>query len=160
VVDLGPKRAFIAKLFRQMSGLDNVRRKAFATIERTMKEEGISWSDIGNAIEHGDGNYTEEEMLELAQTARAEGVDAGIKIGAARANSNGSGNGCLILPPPVEMAEFCQTHCGRLRDDEQRTFIDEMVVRTRHQLLVRNRLTSRTLGYLASLYIGIGGKTT
>ena len=54
-----------------------------------------------------DGKYTETEMQELAQAARAEGIEAGIKIGMTRA-SNGSGNtnGHLTLPSPAEMARI------------------------------------------------------
>ena len=34
-----------------------------------------------------------------------------------------------------------------------------MVVKTRNQMFLRNRLTPGTLGYLVSLYIKHGGKT-
>ena len=60
-----------------------------------MQSEGVNWTDIGDVIAGGgddDGKYTETEMQEVAQAARAEGVEAGIKMGMARA-SNGSGNG-------------------------------------------------------------------
>jgi hypothetical protein len=140
---------------------NNVRRTAFAKLERFMQSEGISWSDVGNWVEHtaqDDGKYTEAEMQEFAQVARAEGVEAGKKIGMAHA-SNGSGNGHLTLPSPVEMADFCQARRGQLKDDNQRKFIDDMVVATRHQMFLRNRLTPGRLGYLASLYIQNGGKT-
>ena len=86
--------------------------------------------------------------------ARAEGVEAGIKIGLARA-SNGGGNGHLTLPKPVEMAEYCHERLGRLKDDKQRDFIGEMYVITQQEV----RLSPGRLGYLASIYIQIGGKT-
>ena len=61
-----------------------------------MQSEGIGWSDIGNVIEPGaecdDGKFTEAEMQQFGQAMRAEGVEAGIKIGMARAG-NGGGNG-------------------------------------------------------------------
>src|SRR5215831_8165909 len=105
----------------------NERRNAFAALERTMQSEGVSWSDIGNIIEqNADGKYTEEELQEYGQALRAEGVEAGIAIGAARAaNGSGNGNGHLTLPSPAEMADFCHTRRGRLKDDKQREFIDE-----------------------------------
>lgn len=127
-----------------------------------MQNGGLTWTDIGNAIEHdseGDNNkYSETEMQELAQAARAEGVEAGIKIGMTRA-SNGSSNGHLTLPSPAEMADFCQTQRARLKDDKQREFVDDMVVATRSQMFTRYRLTPGRLGYLASIYIQNGGKT-
>src|SRR5262245_19941559 len=138
------------------------RKNAFAALERTMQSGNITWTDIGDAIEHDqdDGKYSETEMQEFAQAARAEGVEAGIKIGMTRtSNSNGKGNGHLTLPSPVEMADFCHARRGQLKDDEQRRFIDEMVTATRLQWLARNRLKPGTLGYLVSLYIKHGGKT-
>jgi len=140
------------------------RRNAFAALERVMQSAGVGWTDIGDAIEHGGGKFTEDEMVELAQAARAEGVEAGVKIGAARASNGngkgkGNGNGHLTLPRPAEMADFCQTRRGQLKDDKKREFIDEMVIATRRQMFVRYRLTPGRLGYLASIYIQIGGKT-
>jgi hypothetical protein len=156
MTDLGPSKERLAKLFRMLGSSDGERRAAFAALERTMKSEGVSWSDIGNAIEHdsGESKYTEAEMLEYGQAARAEGVKAGIEIGLARASDSG-GNGHLTLPPPAEMADFVRDRRGQLKDDGQRQFIDEMVVKTQR---LRNRLAPGTLGYLVSLYIKHGGK--
>lgn len=137
------------------------RKNAWLALERSMQSAGISWTDIGDVIEleRDDGKYTETEMQETAQFARAEGVEAGIKIGMTRASSNGGGNGHLTLPSPAEMADFCHARRGQLKDDSQRRFIDEMVAKTHHQMLLRNRLAPGTLGYLVSLYIKHGGKT-
>ena len=135
------------------------RRNAFAALERIMQSEGVSWTDVGDMIEHGgddEGRYTESELQEYGQALRAEGVEAGIKIGAARAsNSNGSGNGHLTLPSPAEMADFCHTRRGQLKDDKQRDFVGDMYVITRRGA----SLSPKRLGYLTSLYIQIGGKT-
>jgi hypothetical protein len=140
-----------------LSSTGGERRNAFAALERIMHSEGVSWSDIGNMIEpdKDPNKYSETEMQEFAQAARAEGVEAGIKIGLTRA-SNGGGNGRLTLPPPAEMADFCHARRRQLKDDNQREFIDDMVVAT-HQL--RHRLKPGTLGYLVSIYIKHGGKT-
>src|SRR5262245_26137878 len=122
-----------------------------------MKSEDISWSDIGNWIEcagaQDGGRYTEAELHEFAQAARAEGVDAGIKIGMARVG-NGNGNGGLTLPSPREMAEFCHDRPARLKDDTQRDFVADMRSLTLRGLT----LSLRRLGYLASIYIQIGGR--
>jgi hypothetical protein len=92
-------------------------------------------------------------MQEFAQATRAEGVAAGIKIGMARAN-NGGGNGHLTLPKPLEMAEYCHERLGRLKDDKQRSFVTDMLVITRRGI----SLSLGRLGYLASIYIQIGGR--
>jgi hypothetical protein len=92
-------------------------------------------------------------MQEYARAVRAEGVEAGIKIGLARAGS-GSGNG-LTLPKPAVMAEYCHERLARLKDDEQRKFVSRIYLVTQ-----RGRAPQRgELGYLASIYIKNGGKT-
>jgi hypothetical protein len=159
MADLGPNKKRIAQLLRMLGSNGGERRNAFAALERSMQSEGVSWTDIGDAIERGsEDKYTESELLEFAQAARAEGVEAGVKIGMTRA-SNGGGNGHLTLPSPAEMADFCQARRGQLKDDNQRKFIDDMVTATRHQMFVRYRMTPGRLGYLASIYIQNGGKT-
>ena len=103
-------------------------------VERALESVGASWTDLGDWIEHGgerdEGKYTEAELQEFAQARRAEGVEAGIKIGMSRA-SNGRGNGHLTLPKPSEMAEYCRERPGRLKDDTQREFVDDMYANTR-----------------------------
>ena len=93
-------------------------------------------------------------MQEFAQASRAEGVKTGIKIGMARA-SNGGRNGHLNLPKPFEMAEFCHDRLGRLKDDKQREFVTDMFLITQRGM----SLSLGRLGYLASIYIQIGGRT-
>lgn len=132
------------------------RRNAFAALVRVMQNEGVSWTDIGDVIEHGgerdEGKYTESELQEYGAALRAEGVEAGIKIGKARAG-NGGGNGHLTLQP-FEMAQYCHQRPNQLKDDAQREFIDEMYVKTRRGM----SLKLGTLGYLASIYIKLGGR--
>jgi hypothetical protein len=156
VADLGPNKKRIAQLLRMLGSSGGERRNAFAALERVMHSEGISWSDVGNWIEHGgvqdDGKYTEAEMQEFAQVARTEGVEAGIKIGMTRANNRG-GNSHLTLPKPFAMAEYCHDRLGRLKDDKQRDFVNDMLAITRRGV----NLSPRRLGYLASIYIQIGG---
>jgi hypothetical protein len=166
VADVAPKhrttpREKIAQLVRLLStSVKGERANAWRALERSMENAGVSWSDVGNWIEHGgehdDGKYSEAEMQEFAQAARAEGVDAGIKIGMTRATGAG-GNGHLTLPSPVEMADFCHARRRQLKDDKQREFVDDMIAATRR--FGGHRLQRGTLGYLASLYIKHGGKT-
>jgi hypothetical protein len=131
------------------SSSDGERRMAFAAAERLMQSEGFTWRDVHIA----DGKYTEAEMQELAQAARAEGVEDGIKIGMARAR-NGNGSDGLTLPAPLEMARYCHERPQRLKDDNQRDFIDDVYV-----IAQRGRgLSPGRLGYLASIYIQLGGK--
>jgi hypothetical protein len=151
-------KEMITMLVRQLSAHEHgVRVAAWRAIERTMQSHGITWVDVGNWIEQGDklehdgGKYTEAEMQEFAQASRVEGVEAGIKIGMARASRS---NGHIVLPGPSEMAEYCHARLGRLKDDKQREFVADMFVITRRRI----NLSLGRLGYLASIYIQIGGR--
>ena len=121
------------------------RRNAFAALERIMQSESVTWSDIGNAIEHerNDGKYTEEEMLEFVAAVR--------KDEQARAPQS---NGHIVLPEASEMAQYCHDRRSRLKDDKQRDFVSDMVVITQRGM----NLSLGRLGYLASIYIQIGGR--
>lgn len=162
-MDVAPKqkttpRQRVAQLVRLFNTTERGERvSAWHALVRTMGSENVSWSDVGNWIEHGsgcdDGKFTEAEMLEFAQAARAEGVEAGIKIGLARAG-NGSGNGQLTLPQPLEMAEYCHQRAGQLKDDKQRDFISDM----RRVTVRRLPLSRPRLGYLISIYVQVGGR--
>jgi hypothetical protein len=155
VADLGPHKEKIAKLLRMLGSSGGERRNAFAALERTMQSEGITWTDIGNAIEHtADGKYTEDEMQQFALAVRKEGVEEGIKIGIARGRAQQQSNGHIVLPEPSEMAEYCRLRSHRLKDDKQREFISDV-----YAIMLRGRgLSLGRLGYLASIYIQMGGR--
>jgi hypothetical protein len=153
VADLGPNKKRLAQLFRMLGSSGGERRNAFAALERVMQSGSVTWTDIGDVIEHGgDGAYTEDDLQQYGQALRAEGVEAGIKIGMTR-GSNGSGNGHLTLPKPFEMAEYCRQRLSRLKDDKQRDFVGDMYTITQRG----KSLSPRRLGYLANIYIQIGG---
>lgn len=153
--DLGPNKKKIAQLCRMLgSSSDGERKAAWRALVRVMQSEGVDWTDIGDVIAGGgddDGKFTETEMQEFAQAARAEGVETGIKLGMARA-SNGSDH--LTLPKPLEMAQYCHDRLHRLKDN-QRDFVSDMYVIAQRG----TRLSPGRLGYLASIYIQIGGRT-
>ena len=135
----------ITMLVRQLSAHEHgVKVAAWRAIERAMQSHGITWVDVGNWIEN---SYSEEEMLEAVDIVRKEERQRAQQT-AARSN------GHMVLPSPVEMADFCEARRNRLKDDKQRAFIDEMVWKTRQM----PRLHPGTLGYLVSLYIKHGGK--
>jgi hypothetical protein len=152
VADLGPNKELIAKCFRMLGSSGGERRNAWTALEHIMQSAGISWTDIGNVID--EDKYTESEMQEFAQAARAEGVETGIKIGSARVQARQQSNGHIMLPEPSEMADYCHQRPNQLKDDAQRKFINEMYAKTRRGM----NLKRGTLGYLASIYIKLGGK--
>ena len=153
MTDLGPHKKKIAQLLRMLGSSGGERRNAFAALERTMRGAGVSWTDIGDVLEleRDEGKYSEGELQEYGQAMRAEGVEAGIQVGMARKNNGGAG----VLPSTAVMAEHCHGRPSRLKDDAQREFIEEMYERTQRG---KNNLKLGTLGYLASIYIKLGGR--
>jgi hypothetical protein len=146
VADLGSSKKRIAQLLRMLSSSGGERRNAFAALERIMQSDGITWSDIGNAIEQGsegEGKYTEEEMLAFVAIVREE----------ERARAPQS-NGHIVLPEPSEMAQYCHSRLARLKDDKQRDFVSDMVAITQRGM----SLSLGRLGYLVSIYIQLGGR--
>jgi hypothetical protein len=151
-----PTKNASRKLLRMLGpgSTPNERRTAFGKLEQAMQSEGISWSDVGNAYEHStDGKYTENEMREFFAAGRKEGVEAGVKIGLARAQQD---NGHLVLPSLPEMAEHChqQFNHSRLKDTE-RDFINKKYLVIQRGI----KLSLPELGFLASIYIKTGGAT-
>lgn len=132
------------------------RATTFPKLETEMVSRGYSWSDIGNLVED---NYTKTEMQECAAAAHREGVEAGIKVGMALAASNGrgamNGNGSgYQLPKIADMVEHCHQQVGRLKNDNERDFIDRVYLRR------RTHLSLSELGFLMSVYAKSGGKIT
>jgi hypothetical protein len=146
--DVAPKkkttpRMRVALLVRQFGASERgVRVNTWTALENTMKTMGVTWTDVGNWIESGDG-YTEEEMLEIVALVRKEEQ--------ARISQS---NGHFSLPEPVQMGEYCHRRRNQLKDDKQRVFIDETYAR----LLQGVSLHRSPLGYLVSIYIKLGGK--
>ena len=149
-------RGRIAQCIRHLGAAERgVKVVAWGVLVRTMESDGSTFNDIGNWVDDSERTYSEDELQEYAQIAREKGVEAGIKIGMARAASNGCSNGHLSLPKPAEMAEFCHARLSQLKDDKQREFVTEMLLITRRGLSPQRG----SLGYLASIYIKHGGKT-
>lgn len=121
-----------------------------------MQGDGVSWTDIGNWIEQNceleEGKYTESDLQVFGQAQRAEGVEAGIKIGEAR-KGNGS-NGAGILPSTATMADYCHQRSAQLKSDWQRDFVADIFIITRRTM----RLSPSRLANLAKIYIEIGGR--
>jgi hypothetical protein len=100
------------------------------------------------------GGERRNAFAALERTMQSERItwsDYGNRIEHGRAQQHS--NGHIMLPGPSEMAEYCQQRPNRLKDDAQRRFIDEMYVKTRRGI----NLQRGTLGYLASIYIKLGG---
>ena len=138
MADLAPVKERLAKCIRLFGSAE--RANARTMTERALGSVGASWTDLGDWIEH---SYSEDEMLEMVAAVRKE----------ERARVPHS-NGHIMLPEPSEMAEYCHQRPNRLKDDAQREFINEMYVKTRQGM----NLKLGTLGYLASIYIKLGGR--
>jgi hypothetical protein len=109
---------------------------------RLLQNEGLAWTDARNLVEFGD--LTEDEIREIFDAATKEAI----KRVQEQQNSDQ-----IILPPPLEMAEFCRQRSDQLKDDKQRDFVGDMLLFARRGI----NLSRARLGYLASIYIQIGG---
>lgn len=136
------------------------RRNAFTALERVMQSEDVSRTDIGDVIEfeRDDGRYTEAKCRNLPRPPAPKGSRRGSRS-ACRARVTEAAIVTSRCRRQWKWPDFCHTRRGQLKDDNQRKFIDDMVVATRHQMFLRYRLTPGRLGYLASIYIQNGGKT-
>jgi hypothetical protein len=139
VADLTPIKERLAKCIRLFGSAE--RANARTMTERALESVGASWTDLGDWLEK---SYSEDEMCELVDTVRNQ----------ERARAPQS-NGHFVLPKPSEMAEYCHERLGRLKDDKQRDFVSDMYLITRQGI----SLSLGRLGYLASIYIQIGGRT-
>jgi hypothetical protein len=154
VADPNSPHTRIAKFLRMIGGAGGERRTGFSKAEDGMREVGSNWSDVGNAYElyFSDDKYSKADLQQFGQAQRAEGVEAGILVGLARAN-NGGGNGHIMLPPPKEMAEHCHQQLSRL-NDWQRKFVADIFLVTRSP----RHLSLGRLANLVKIYIETGGK--
>jgi hypothetical protein len=138
VADLAPVKQRLAKCIRLFGSAE--RANARNMTERTLSSVGASWTDLGDWIEH---SYSEDEMHELVAAIRKEER--------ARVPQH---NGHYVLPEASVMAQYCHERPGRLKDDAQRKFINEMYASTLQGI----NPPRGPLGYLASIYIKLGGK--
>jgi hypothetical protein len=138
MTDIASIKERLAKCVRLFGAGEKANARRVA--ERALESICASWTDLGDWIEH---SYSEAEMLEMVAVVRKEEQ--------ARAPQH---SGCIVLPEPLEMAEFCRQQPHRLKDHAQREFIDEMYSKTKLGL----SLQLGTLGYLVSIYIKLGGR--
>jgi hypothetical protein len=136
VADLAPVKERLAKCIRLFGSAE--RANARIMTERALARVDANWTDLGDWIEH---SYSEDEMLETVAAVRKE----------ERARAPQS-NGHLVLPEDSEMADYCYARRSRL-EAKHHSFVDKMPILTR-----RRTPTLRERGYLASLYIQLGGR--
>jgi hypothetical protein len=136
VADLAPIRDRLAKCIRLFGSAE--RANARLMTERALASIGASWTDLGDWIET---SFSEKEMREFEAFVRKEEQ--------ARAPQS---NGHLVLPEDAEMADYCYARRGQL-EAKHHEFVDNMRIRTRHRAV-----SLKERGYLASLYIRLGGR--
>jgi hypothetical protein len=136
--DLAPVKERLAKCMRLFGSAE--RANARNMTERALESVSANWTDLGDWFEH---SYSEDEMHQIVDAIRKEERE--------RAPQS---NGHIVLPEASEMAQYCHERLGRLKNDKQRDFISDMVVITRGG----RSLSLGRLGYLASIYIQIGGR--
>jgi hypothetical protein len=109
--------------------------------DRALSSVGASWTDLGDWIEH---SYSEDELLQFEAVIREQERQ--------RASHAPQSNGHIMLPEASEMADYCYANRSRL-EGKHHSFIDKMFMHRG-----RRPLSLKEKGYLASLYVQLGGK--
>ena len=158
MADLGPNKKRIAQLFAcwapaaASAATRSLRWSAHA------ESEGISWSDIGDVDRErwrcDDGKYTEERNAGIRPRPPARKGSRQGSRSAWRARAMGrqwSGHAAASLR---RWRSTATSGSRRLKDDKQREFVSDMYVITQRG----TNLSLGRLGYLASIYIQLGGR--
>jgi hypothetical protein len=144
----------IAAVFRRLgSDFDGEVVAAAAALKRILTSEGLSINDLAIVLENCNGEIEQRKYSEKdAEIIFARGVDKGRaeQLRAQQAppefyESNGE-------PRWNEIALFCQRNHARLRNEWERTFIDDMAGMT----LLREP-SAKQAKYLLAIFVRLGG---
>jgi hypothetical protein len=144
----------IAKLFRMLGSpfkgeVDN----ALTMMKHTLQTEGLSFNDIATVIESCNGEIEERKYSDAdAEVIFARGVEKGRVAEAQKQQAPPEfydADGC---PRWNEIALFLQKNERRLRDEWERTFINDMAGKT----LLREP-TEKQAKHLLAIFVRLGG---
>lgn len=144
----------IAKMFRMLGSpfkgeVDN----ALTMMKHTLETEGLSFNDIATVIENCNGEIEERKYSDTdAEIIFAKGMEKGRKEEASKKDLPPEFYDADGSPRWNEIALFCQKHEKRLRDDWERTFVNDMAGKT----LLREP-TEKQAKHLLAIFIRLGG---
>jgi hypothetical protein len=126
---------------------------ALTMMKHTLQTEGLSFNDIATVIESCNGEIEEKKYSDAdAEAIFAKGMEKGRKEEASKRDLPPAFYDADGSPRWNEIALFCQKHEKRLRDEWERTFINDMAGKT----LLREP-TEKQAKHLLAIFIRLGG---
>jgi hypothetical protein len=150
-----PTAKKIARLLRLFgSNFEGEAVSALMAMKRLVASEGLSFNDIATVIENHQGEIEEKKFSDTdADIIFARGMEKG-RVEEARKRDLPpdfyDADGC---PQWHSIALFCQKNHQQLRDDWERTFIDDMAGKT-----VYREPSEKQAKYLLAIFIRLGGR--
>lgn len=149
VADLTPIAGKLASLVRMLSSdKEGEVLGAAAAIIRMLQSASADIHALADLVEKSNSQLNEREMRVLYQA----GFEDGVRAAERKQHGNGDFRNVDGLPPWPEIAQWCQRHDDRLRDNE-RQFVSDMAART-----VWREPTEKQQKWLRSIFHRLGGK--
>ena len=144
----------IARLFRMLgSPFEGEAHNALTMMKRTLQTEGLTFNDIATVIESCNGEIEEKKYSDTdAEIIFTRGVEKGRAEEACKQQVPPEFYDAEGHPRWHEIALFCQKNVARLRDEWERTFINDMAGKT----LLREP-TDKQAKHLLAIFIRLCG---
>jgi hypothetical protein len=145
----------IARLFRMLSSdFDGEVLNAVVMMKKLFAAEKLTFHDIATVIESCNGEIEERKYSDAdAEIIYARGVEKGRVEEARKQQAPPEFYNADGQPRWNEIALFCQKNERRLRDEWERTFINDMAGKT----LLREP-TEKQAKHLLAIFIRLGGR--
>ena len=144
----------IAKLFRLLSSdSESEALNAVAAMKRLLTVKGLSLHDIATVIENCDGEIEERRFSESdAKIIYERGVEKGRAEVRTEQKSPPEFYDMGGFPRWNAIALFCQRHLTRLRDDKERSFVNDMAG------TLWREPTEKQAKWLLAIFVRLGGR--
>ncbi len=142
----------IAALVRLLAS-DSDRTSAINGLLRLLPSEGLTFNDLATVIENCDGQIEEKKFSEAdAEVIFAKGAEKGRAEEARKQQAPPEFYDADGHPRWNVISLFCQKHIARLRNDWERTFINDMAGKT-----LWREPSDKQAKHLLAIFVRLGG---
>jgi hypothetical protein len=144
----------VGKLIRMLgSNFENEGTAAAIRLRQLLPSEGLAFHDLATLIENCDGEIEEKKYSEAdAEVIFARGAEKGRVEEARKREAPPEFYDADGHPRWNEIALYCQRGLSRLRDEWERTFINDMAGKT-----LWRQPTEKQTKHLLAIFIKLGG---
>ena len=144
----------IGKFIRMLgSSFEGEAHNALAMMKRLLETEGLTFNDIATVIENHQGEIEERKYSDTdAEIIFAKGMEKGRAEEARKKNLPPEFYDADGYPQWNAIALFCQRSEARLRDEWERTFINDMAGKTLYR-----EPTEKQAKHLLAIFVKLGG---